>query len=82
MPSTMPGRWHNGQRFRQSLFLEGQPLAHFHRRGVVTQACDQQLHGISVGLNPACATQVSAPQPSTTSAIRAALRPRHPAERA
>ncbi len=36
--------------------------------------------GSSAGLKPACAAQVSAAQPSTTSAITAAFRPRQPAE--
>src|SRR4051812_15219983 len=68
------------ERFRQSPLLISQLLAHLDRRGMMTQACDQQLHGISVGLSPACATHVSAPQPSTTRAIKAALRPRQPAD--
>ena len=63
------------ERLRQRLLLESQLLAHLHRRGVMIQACDQQLHGISVGLSPACATQVSAPQPSTTSAINGRFAP-------
>src|SRR5262249_24551794 len=66
--------------FRQRCLGKRQPLANLDRRGVMTEPSDQQFHGISVGLNPACAIQVRAPQPSTTKAMTAALRPRQPAE--
>ena len=68
------------QRFGKQAFLEGQPLAHLHRRGAMIQSCDEQLHLSRAGRSPTCAAHVSAAQPSTASAMTAAFRPRQPAE--
>ena len=57
----------------------GEPLAHFDRRGVVAEACEEQHHYlISSGRSPTCAAQVSPQNPTTTTARMAALRPRQP----
>ena len=77
MPSSNPGRCLQDSRApRAEPFLEGQPLAHLHRRGAMIQACEKQLHGVQRRASiPTCAAQVSAAHPSTSSAITAAFRP-------
>ena len=69
-----------GKSLRQRLIFKSQAFAHLHGRGAMVQAGEEQFHRNRVALNPACAAQVSAEQPSTASAMTAALRPRQPAE--
>src|SRR5260370_36855564 len=68
------------QSSRQSGVGERQALAHFHRSGFMTDACDEQFHCVKLNRIPVCATQVMAEQPKAAIAMMAAFRPRHPAE--
>ena len=69
-----------GQRGGERGVVEGQPLAHFDRRGLVVHARDQEYHRLSRLRRPVCAAQVRAEQPSSARTISAALRPLHPAD--
>ena len=68
------------QRLRQRFLAEGEPLPHFHGRRLVAHAGNQELHGLNrMAPSRACAAQVKAEKPTTTTVSTAAFRPRHPA---
>src|SRR5206468_12897247 len=58
---------------------KSQALPDLHRGRFVADACDQQLHCVSVSRRPLCAAQVMAEQPKAVIARMAAFLPRHPA---
>ena len=63
----------------QGGFGEGQLLPDFHWSRLMTEACEQQLHCVTLNRRPVCATHVMAEQPTAAITMRAAFRPRHPA---
>src|SRR2546427_9636608 len=68
------------QRGGQRRFRESQGLTHLYGRGLMADACDEQLHWLSSSApSLSCAAHVTAEQTTTTMAMTAAFLPRHPA---